>query len=86
MVGDFNTIVYKLATIFTIFTIITMLDTFQQVFFQMVTSQGYFPKWELPKSSIYQAATSQVCSSRHARPPPILAPLQHTALQRASLI
>jgi len=27
-----------------------------------------FPKWQLPKCEIFQAATSQVCPSRSARP------------------
>jgi len=40
----------------------------------VATSHGYFPKWQLPKCAISQAATSQVCPSRSALPPaqPIL--------------
>jgi len=35
---------------------------------QAVTSQGYFPKRQLPKFAVSQPATSQVCPSRSARP------------------
>ena len=44
------------------------LGTFPQDFPQVATSQGYFPKWQLPKCAISQAATSQVCPSRSAQP------------------
>ena len=36
-----------------------------RIFSQVVTSQGYFPK-----CAISQAATSLICPSRSARPPP----------------
>ena len=39
-----------------------------QVLSQVATSQGYFPKWQLPKG-IFPAATSQVCPIRSAWPP-----------------
>ena len=60
-----------------------MLGTFS-------TSQGYFPKWKLPKCAISQAATFQVSSSRSARtaalgpPQPILAAAldPHCSLRR----
>ena len=41
-----------------------MLGIFPNDFSQVATSQGYFPKWQLLKCAISQAATSQVCSSR----------------------
>ena len=44
-----------------------MLGTFPKAISQVATSQGYFPKWQLPKCAISQAATSQVCPSRSAR-------------------
>ena len=34
-----------------------MLGTFPKNFSQMVTSQGYFPKWQLPKCAISLEAT-----------------------------
>ena len=37
-------------------------STFPKAFSQATTSQGYFPKRQLPKCAISQAATSQVCS------------------------
>ena len=46
--------------------------------YKVATSQGYFPMWQLPKCAISQAATSQVCPRRSARPP-----LQPVAPQRA---
>ena len=45
-----------------------MLGTFRKDFFQVATSQGYYPKWQLPKCAISQAATFQVCPNRSARP------------------
>jgi len=33
-----------------------------------VTSQGYFPKWQLPKCALPIAATSQICPSHKAWP------------------
>ena len=36
-----------------------MLGTFPQEFSQAATSQGFFPKWQLSKCAISQAATSQ---------------------------
>ena len=45
-------------------------STFPKAFSQETTSQGYFPKWQLPKCAISQAATSQVCSSSSACPTP----------------
>ena len=45
-----------------------MLGSFPKDFSQVATSQGYFPKWQLPKYAIYQAAIFQVCSARSARP------------------
>jgi len=51
-----------------------MLGTFPKDFPKVATSQGYFPKWQLPKFAISEAATSQFRPSRSARPPwPILA-------------
>ena len=35
-----------------------------KVFSQAATYQRYFPKWQLPRCAISQAATSQVCPSR----------------------
>ena len=52
-----------------------MLGTFpKDFFFQMATSQGYFPKWKLLKCAIFQVclsrnARSPACSCRGARPP-----------------
>ena len=46
-----------------------MLGTFPTAFFRAAISQGYFPKRKLPKCAIYQAANSQACHSRSARPP-----------------
>ena len=56
----------------------SILGTFPKDFSQVATSQDYFPKWQLPKCAISQAATSQVfpspsvqptfCSIRGARP------------------
>ena len=46
-----------------------MLGSFPKDFFQVATSQGYFPKWELSKCAISRAATSQLCTSRSVRPP-----------------
>ena len=66
---------------------------FPKGFFQVATSQGYFPKWQLPKNvqftkwqlpkcAIFRAATSQVWPSRSARPRSNLAaalgPLAHS--------
>ena len=45
-----------------------MFGTFPKAFSQARTSQVYFPKWQLPKCSISQAATSQVCPRRSAQP------------------
>ena len=45
-----------------------ILGTFPKDFFQVATSQGYFPKWQLPKYANSEVATSQVCPSRSARP------------------
>ena len=45
-----------------------MLGTFPTAFSQVATSQGDFPKWQLPKCSISQAATSQVSPSLSGRP------------------
>ena len=53
----------------TVSVILRMSATFLMTLSQVATSQGYFPKWELPKCAISQAATSQVCPSRSARPP-----------------
>ena len=47
-----------------------MLGTFAKDFSQVATSQGYFPKWQLPKCVISKAATSKVCPSRSAGPIP----------------
>ena len=46
----------------------SMLGTIPKDSSQVGTSQGYFPKWELPKCAISQAETSQVCPSRSVRP------------------
>ena len=46
-----------------------MLGTFQKDFSQVATSKGYFPKWQLPKCVISQAATYQVCPCRSVWPP-----------------
>jgi len=51
-----------------------MLGTFPKDFsqmetYQMATSQGYFPKWQLPKCAISQVATSQVCPSHSSWTP-----------------
>ena len=43
-----------------------MLGTFPKDFSQVSTSQGYLPKWQLPKCANTQAATSQVVPSRSA--------------------
>jgi len=59
-----------------------MLGTLPKDFSQAATSQGYFPKWQLPNSAISHAANSQVCSSRSARPLP---PFQPAAPQRPYL-
>ena len=48
--------------------ILVMLSTFPKDFSQVATSQGYFPKWQLHKWAISQAATSQVYPSRRVRP------------------
>ena len=48
----------------------SMLGTFPKTFSQTATSQGYFPKWQLPKCAISQATTSHVCPSRSDRPGP----------------
>ena len=45
-----------------------MLGIFQKDFSQVATSKGYFPKWQLPNRAISQAATSEICPSRSARP------------------
>ena len=45
-----------------------MLGTFPKDFPQVATSQGYFPKWQLPKCAISQAATFQVCPSHSTWP------------------
>ena len=51
-------------------------DIFPKPFSQAETSHGYFPKWQLPKCAISQAATTQVCPNRNARPSqPVLAEL-----------
>jgi len=54
-----------------------MFGTLPKDFPQVATSQGYLPKWKLPKCAISQAATSQVFPSCSARPP-----LQPAAPQR----
>ena len=48
-----------------------MLSAFPKDFSlsQVEISQGYFPKWQLPKCGIFQAATSQAGSSRSSRLP-----------------
>ena len=46
-----------------------MLSSFLKSFSQAATSQGYFPKWKLPKCAIFQAATSQVWPSHSTQPP-----------------
>ena len=38
-----------------------MLRTFPKDFSQVAISQGYFPKWQLPKG-IFQVATFQICN------------------------
>ena len=43
---------------------------FPKALSQEANSQGYFPKWQVPHCAIYQAAISQVCSSRSALSPP----------------
>ena len=55
-----------------------ILGTFPKNFSQVTTSQGYFPKWQLAKCTISQAATCQVCPSCSDWPP-----LQPAAPQRA---
>ena len=47
-----------------------MLSAFPKDFSlsQVEISQGYFPKWQLPKCGISQTATSQACPSRSSRP------------------
>ena len=51
--------------------VIMMLGTFPKTFSQATTSQGYFPKWQLPKGIFpsdnflrvfSQVATSQLCN------------------------
>ena len=49
-------------------TFYLMLGTFPKDFYQVATSQVYFPKWQFSKCAIFQAGTSQVCPSRSARP------------------
>ena len=39
-----------------------MLATFPKTFSKAGTSQGYFPKRQLPKCAISQVATSQMCN------------------------
>ena len=46
----------------------SMLRTFPKAFFQMETSEGYFPRGQLSKCKISQVATSQVCPSRSTPP------------------
>ena len=46
-----------------------MLYTFQKAFSQASISQWYFPKWQLLKCTISQAATSQVWPSRECSVP-----------------
>jgi len=47
-----------------------MLGTFPKAFSQVATSQGYFPKWQLPKCKISQATTSLAFYSRSIQPEP----------------
>ena len=61
---------------------------FPRVFSQVVTSQGYFPKWQLFTCTISKAVTSHVCPSRSDQPPShpsrnARPPLQPAAPQRA---
>jgi len=49
--------------------VFSVFGTFQKTFSQVATSQGYCPKWQIPKYAFFQAATSQVCPSRSARSP-----------------
>ena len=37
--------------------------------FYISLSQGYFPRWQLPKCTKFQAATPQVCRCLIAQPP-----------------
>ena len=44
-----------------------MLDTFPKEFYQVSTSQGYFPKWQLSKSVLAASLGPLTCSSHSAR-------------------
>ena len=48
-----------------------MLGNFPKDFSQVETSQGYFPKWQLPKCAISQAATSKVFLAAALGPKPV---------------
>ena len=52
-----------------------LLGTFPKDFSQAATSQGHFPKGQLPNCAISQAVIYPVCPSRSARPPPLLSVL-----------
>ena len=58
-----------------------MSDTFPKDFSQVAISQGCFPKWQLPKSAISQAATSKYVLAAALGPQPVLTaalgPLAH---------
>ena len=51
-----------------VFFLSRMLGALPMALTQVATSQGYFPKWQLPKCEISQAATLQVCPNCSARP------------------
>ena len=57
-----------------------MLGTFPKDFPQVATSQGYFPKWQIPKCAISQAVTFPAVA---LGPKPVLAatlgPLDHSS-------
>ena len=53
--------------------IYAILGTFPKAFSQVASSQVYFPKWQLPKCAISQAATSQSSIAAALGSQPVLA-------------
>ena len=51
-----------------------MLGTFAKDFSQVATSQGYFPKWQLPKCVISQATLPRPFLAAALGPFPIFGP------------
>ena len=82
-IGGGNNFFSHFARIYIFLTppILKMLGTFPKNFSQVAISQGFFPKWQLPKSSISQAATSKSVLSAVLGPQPVLTaalgPLAH---------